>query len=226
MTERNFWKKEEEVMLKGWADKALCYYWMHLQAHRKYRLRNALYTVPVIIISTITGTANFAQSNYGAYVQLATILIGSMNIIAGIITTIFQFLKISELNEGHRAASLSWCKFNEYIRIELQKNPLDRKPPKDLLSYCADQYTHLLEFSPLLTEDIIIKFKQESKKFENYIIIPEIVGRLRGTSVFDEVALANLLVSSPLLNRVSSEEVSSDEEENGMIEKSVKESDV
>lgn len=196
MTDRNFWKKEEEVLLKEWADKALCYYWMHLNAHRKYRVRNIWFTVPVIIISTVTGTANFAQSNYGEYAQLATILIGTMNIIAGIITTVFQFLKISELNEGHKAASLSWCKFNEYIRIELQKNPLDRKPPKDLLAYCSDQYTHLLEFSPVLTVDIVDDFKKESKKFKN-INLPEIIGRLKGTNIFDEAALTKLLVSPP-----------------------------
>lgn len=203
MTDRNFWKKEEELLLKDWADKALCYYWMHLHAHRKYRTRNIWFTIPVIIISTITGTANFAQSNYGNYVQLATILIGSMNIIAGIITTIFQFLKISELNEGHRAAALSWCKFNEYIRIELQKNPLDRKPPKDLLNYCADQYTHLLEFSPIVPEDTIAMFKQLAKKNKD-IIVPDIVGKLKSTRIFDETALANLLVSSPVLTQMDS----------------------
>jgi hypothetical protein len=206
MTDRNFWKKEEELLLKEWADKALCYYWMHLHAHRKYRTRNIWFTIPVIIISTITGTANFAQSNYGNYVQLATILIGSMNIIAGIITTVFQFLKISELNEGHKAAALSWCKFNEYIRIELQKNPLDRRTPKDLLNYCADQYTHLLEFSPIVPEDTIAIFKQLSKKNKD-IVVPDIVGKLKSTMIFDETALANLLVSSPVTTPIDGNSV-------------------
>lgn len=210
MTDRNFWKKEEELMLKEWADKALCFYWMHLASHRKYRIRNILYNVPVIIISTITGTANFAQSNYGNYTAMATVLIGSMNILAGIITTVYQFLKISELNEGHKAAALSWCKFNEYIRIELQKNPLDRKQPKDILNYCADQYTHLLEFSPIISEDIIENFKKESKKFKN-IVIPDILGKLKGANIFNEKAITNLLVSPPSLSTHSDDNSSSED---------------
>ena len=35
-------------------------------------------------------------------------IIGSINILAGIITTIQQFLKIGQLNESHRVSSISW----------------------------------------------------------------------------------------------------------------------
>jgi Na+-transporting NADH:ubiquinone oxidoreductase subunit NqrD len=67
-----------------------------------------MFTIPVIIISTITGTANFAQGMFGNFQTLASVIIGSMNIIAGIVTTIYQFLKVAELNEGHKAAALGW----------------------------------------------------------------------------------------------------------------------
>ena len=30
---RNYWKAEEEQLLKDWADKAQCYEWMHLRSH-------------------------------------------------------------------------------------------------------------------------------------------------------------------------------------------------
>ena len=34
---RNYWKEEEEVLLKGWADKAQCYEWMHFKGYEKYK---------------------------------------------------------------------------------------------------------------------------------------------------------------------------------------------
>ena len=63
-TKRNYWKAEEEELLKQWGDKAQCYQWMHARSRKIYQCKNAGFTIPVIIISTITGTANFAQDRF------------------------------------------------------------------------------------------------------------------------------------------------------------------
>ena len=59
-------------------------------------------------------------------------VVGSLNIIAGIVTTVSQYLKISELNESNRVAYLSWGKFYRDVKTELLKHPLDRMRPKEL----------------------------------------------------------------------------------------------
>ena len=182
--DRNFWKPEEELLLKEWADKAQCYHILHLKAHRRFKSRNILFTIPVIIISTITGTASFAQDKFGNYAELGSILIGTMNLIVGIITTIYQFLKIAELNEAHKAAMLSWEKFYDHVKIELLKNPVDRNSPFKFLETCSNQYNHLIEFCPIIPEDIIRDFKTKFKKVKN-ITLPEICGRLTVTRIFN-----------------------------------------
>ena len=61
----------------------------------------------------------FAQERFSEEVrEYVVITIGSLSI-AGIITTIYQFLKISEINEGHRVALLSWGKFHRNLESEL-----------------------------------------------------------------------------------------------------------
>ena len=55
------WKVEHEKILIEWADKAMCYSWLHSKSYNLYKILDMWFTVPVIIISTITGTANFAQ---------------------------------------------------------------------------------------------------------------------------------------------------------------------
>lgn len=93
-TDINGWKEEEEAILKAWADQAMCYNWMHSKAQDKYGKIHAYFTIPVIIISTLTGTANFALDRFGPDVQnFAVMIIGAFNIIAAIISTVAQFLE-------------------------------------------------------------------------------------------------------------------------------------
>ena len=92
------WTPEHEKILIEWADKAMCYRWLHSKANAMYNSLNAWYTIPVIVISTLTGTANFAQERVPlAYQNFFVMIVGGFNILAGIITTIQQFLKITQL---------------------------------------------------------------------------------------------------------------------------------
>tara|TARA_Y100001970_G_scaffold294100_1_gene446837 strand:- start:2222 stop:3274 length:1053 start_codon:yes stop_codon:yes gene_type:complete len=182
---RSFWKEEEETLLEEWADKAQCYQWMHLKAHEKYRKKNTWFTIPVIILSTITGTANFAQDRFGEeHKDLVVMAIGSLNIIAGVITTISQYLKIAELNESHRVASLSWGKFYRNVKTELTKHPLDRMGPFEMLKICKEEYDRLLEISPLIPKKITMQFNKVFKKVKD-VIRPEIIETLRPTKAFE-----------------------------------------
>ena len=103
------WTPEHEKILIEWADKAMCYRWLHSKANAMFSSLNAWYTIPVIIISTLTGTANFAQERVPReYQSYFVMIVGAFNITAGIITTIQQSLKITQLNEAHRDSSKAW----------------------------------------------------------------------------------------------------------------------
>ena len=154
------WTPEHEKILIEWADKALCYKWLHEKSHMVYSHRNTWFTIPVIIMSTLTGTANFAQDRIPVeYVNAYTIGVGAVNILAGILTTIQQFLKISEYNESHRVSSISWGKFYRNIKVELAKSPSERVPALQLLKISKDEYDRLIETSHAIDPKIIKKFK-------------------------------------------------------------------
>jgi hypothetical protein len=150
------WTSEHEEVLAEWADKSMCYNWLHTKSNEKYAARHKLYTIPVIIMSTLTGTANFAQDKIPlSFRNYATMIIGAINIFAGIITTIQQFLKINELNEGHRVASVSWDKFYRRIKVELSKSPRERHPVKEFFITATEEYDRLMEAGPKIDHDII-----------------------------------------------------------------------
>ena len=181
---REYWKSEEEELLKQWADKSQCYQWMHMKARQVYQRKNAMYTIPVIIISTITGTANFAQERFSEdlkpYVAMG---VGTLSIIAGIITTIYQFLKISELNESHRVASLSWGKFYRDINAELIRHPLDRIPADEFIKNCKEEYNRLVEISPFIPKKILANFQKKFNK-NTELVKPEIGDIINATEKY------------------------------------------
>jgi len=164
------WSPENEVIMVEWCDVAQCYKWLHSRAHEKYASRNAWYTIPAIVLSTISGTASFAQTSLPVQYQgFAPMVIGSINILVGILTTVQQYLKISELNEAHRVASISWDKFARNIRIELAKKPDERMDAGHFLKINRQEYDRLMETSPNIKEEIIKEFERTFKGKEGTI---------------------------------------------------------
>ena len=159
------WTNEHEMVLAEWGDKAMCYKWLHAKSNAKYRQLNTWYTIPVIVMSTLTGTANFAQDKIPeSFRGYATMIIGGVNILAGIITTIQQFLKITELNEGHRVSSIVWDKFYRKIKVELSKHRDERTDVREFFKSATEEYDRLMETSPIIDKNIIQLFNATFNK--------------------------------------------------------------
>jgi hypothetical protein len=181
------WTSEHEEILIEWADKAMCYRWLHSKANAMYSTLNAWYTIPVIVISTLTGTANFAQERVPVeYQNWFVMIVGGFNILAGIITTVQQFLKITQLNESHRVSSIAWDKFYRNVKIELAKHPSERIDPTQMLKMSKEEFDRLIETSPTIPEKIVQQFKTNFYKQETFdkIIKPEICDILIPTSEY------------------------------------------
>lgn len=198
------WSEEVENLLSEWSEKASCYRWLHNKCEKKYRLRYFSFSIPVIILSTLTGAANVGLSSYVPEHLQSTgqAIIGGVNILAGIISTLQNFLKVAETMEAHRIAGVSWSKLGRNISIEMALDPARRTNCSDFLAMCRAEYDRLIEQSPLITDDIIKEFK---KKFKNYDVSkPSITNGLDKCIVYKrEDKLENLkyipgpIVSSP-----------------------------
>ena len=181
------WTVEHEHILAEWADKAMCYRWLHTRANSLYASLNAWYTIPCIVISTLAGTANFAQARVPEeYQSMFTMIVGGINILGGIISTIQQFLKITQLNEAHRVSSISWDKFYRNIKIELAKHPNERIHVSHMLKMSKEEFDRLMETSPVIPDKIIAQFKLSFQKSTEYdkISKPEICDVLISTEKF------------------------------------------
>ena len=156
------WHRQQEDILKDWSEQASCYRWMHMRAYLSYETKNFRFALPVIVLSTITGTANFAQNSFPQeYRSWVPLIIGFFNLTAGLITTISQFLKVAELMEGHRAASIAYAKISRNIAIELSLPANERSTSGiDYIKKCRLDFDRLIEQTPIIPMYILSHFQK------------------------------------------------------------------
>ena len=158
------WHGQHEKILKEWGEASSCYRLLHFKAYQINKQWSMGFTLPVIIISTVTGTANFAQNTFPkSWIAYVPSVIGAFNLIAAIMTTIAQFLKVTELMEGHRVTSIQYGKLARKIRLELTLPISERTQHGDnMVEICRAEYDRLIEQSPPVPKDILLYF---DKKF-------------------------------------------------------------
>ena len=178
------WTPAQEELLAEWSEKATCFRWLHSRSEKSYRTKNYAFTIPVIILSTLTGTANFAMDSFvpEEHKQIAMACVGGVNIFAGILSTLQNFLRYAELMESHRLCEVQWSKFGRNIAVELALDPKRRKPANDFLKVCRAEYDRLIEQSPPIDDPIIKQFKYNFKK--NDIQKPDICNGLHKCKIF------------------------------------------
>lgn len=181
----NGWTPEQEELLAEWSDKGLCYRWLHDRTEKKFTRLNAMFTIPIIVLSTLTGTASVGLDTFvpASFQKNAQAIVGGVSIITGIIGTIANFLRYAQGMEAHRSASVSWGKLQRRIATELALAPPQRSDCADFLKLCRAEMDRLIEQNPSIPEDIIAEFEG---RFRNVVDVkrPEVCNTLEHTRVF------------------------------------------
>jgi hypothetical protein len=169
------WLDSEVQLLKKWGEIAASYRLLHDRAFREYQIKSYGLTIPVIIMSTLSGTASFSISSFPTALQgYMPMVIGGVNIIVGIIQTVTQFLRVNELTESHRVASITYGKFARNITTELSLPPNCRSyNGLDFVQMCRTEMDRLIEQSPIIPMHLLTTF--DSNKDYQSITKPEVL---------------------------------------------------
>ena len=185
---QNGWTEEQEKLLVKWSDYAACYRWLHDRTEKKFSGYNNMISIPVIILSTLTGTASVGLTSLvgdaPANQKYGQIAIGVVSIFTGMLTTLGNFFRFAQNSEAHRGSAVSWSKFNRLISVELAQKPDDRMDSLDFLNICRQDLDRLVEQSPQIPDDIIEMFLQEFEHQED-LSKPDICNNIEHTSVYD-----------------------------------------
>lgn len=198
----SMWHKQQEEVLKKWGETAACYRYLHYKSYQKFKKLSFRFSLPIIIISTVTGTASFAHETFPqSWRNAVPLVIGAFNLFGGILSTIQQFMKVNELLESHRVSSIQYGKLSRTIRLELSLPVSDRTyGGKDMLEMCKLEYDRLIEQSPSIQSDILklfeLDFPEKNKEMQDHLNFhrPEILS-IHPIEPFDG-AVENTIIKS------------------------------
>jgi hypothetical protein len=189
-----------------WSDIASCYRWLHNQSDKIYHVKTLWINLPVIVLSTLGGTASFGMQslfeNDENAKKYASFGIGGISLLAGLLTTVGNYLRYAQLEESHRVAAIAWGKFQRLIAVELALKPDDRIDSLDFLKICRADLDRLIEQSPPIPTEAIVMFEDKIGKIKD-LKKPDICGALEHTRVFEssEIRLKQAAVEAALMLR-------------------------
>jgi hypothetical protein len=165
------WDFSMEKILSDMGDEAQIYSYLHQKAHAHFQSKNMYFQIPIIVLSAISGSGNFISTNFPDYTKFLIIGIGGLSIFISILSSVAQFLKLSEFSEGHRISYLSWEKFFYDIKFQLRRKRQHREDIKEFLNMIVPEYKRLKEISPDIPKmirenrDTVKKFKKLNMPF-------------------------------------------------------------
>jgi len=155
------WDEPTEDLLESLIDESQLRHRLHKRCYEHYDKYNKYWTLPIIILSIISGSGNFISQSFPGIEKIMVLSIGGLSVITSMISSIAQFLKLATLSEGNRIAMLSWGKFYSNIMFQISIRKRDRDDCKDFLNTIMGEVQRLQEISPNIPEYMIKKFRQE-----------------------------------------------------------------
>ena len=161
------WDESIENILSEIGDESQINAFMHKKAQIYYTNQNIKYQLPIIVLSALSGTGNFISANFPDYSSIIILAVGGVSIFTSIISSVAQFLQVSQLSENHRMSYLSWEKFHSTIKFQLNKRRIARDNIKDFIGLIIPEYQRLKEISADIPKHILESIKNNKKKLKD-----------------------------------------------------------
>ena len=180
------WSTQLEDIIAKEGERCSGLAWLHTKAEIETSTYNTYVQVPVIILSTLCGTASVGSSTlFGGSTSVSGIVIGLVSIGVGILNTLGGFFAFAKRSESHRIAHLNYSKLATKIAIELSLPRQERMKAEILLTYLRETMERLAETTPNCPLNIIKEFNEKYKN-EKEIALPVEVNGIHKIEIYRE----------------------------------------
>jgi hypothetical protein len=172
------WNSQLERVISDEGERSLCFSWLHSKSEKRFSKLNIYISLPVIIMSTLAGSASIGSKTLFDNAEGSNIGIGIISLSVGVLNTVSSFFAWAKRSEAHRIASITYQKIYRFILIELSLPRKERMAAKDMLKVVRDQCDRLQETSPQIPDIVIQEFKDKFGKSTPDLKKPEITNGL------------------------------------------------
>lgn len=200
------WSEPLETLIAQEGEKCRGLAWIHQKSETFYSKRNNFIAIPVIVLSTLSGTASVGSSSlFQGETQISSIVIGLVSIGVGILNTISSYFAFSRKAESHRIAYLSYSKLFQIVSVEMSLPRSEREDPESLLKKIRDTMERLAETTPTPPDSILAEFNTRFKDEDKSIARPTETNGLHKIRVYmKEVASTqdiSLEIKNPMVKQ-------------------------
>lgn len=190
------WSSQLEDILAQEGERCRGLAWLHTRAEMLTSSYNTYVQVPVIILSTLAGTASVGSATLFGGSPSSSIAIGLVSIGVGILNTLGGFFAFAKRSEAHRIAHLNYSKISSKISIELSLPRDERTDAEIILLHVRETMERMAETTPNCPIGIIAEFNEKFKN-EKSITLPVEVNGLHKIEVYRGQTHINTPVEQP-----------------------------
>lgn len=184
------WSSSLETLIASEGERCRGLAWINQKAEIYYAHRANAIAIPVIVLSTLAGTASVGSSSlFQGDTQISSVVIGLVSIGVGILNTISSYFSWARKAEAHRIAYLSYSKLFSIIRVEMSLPRSERKEADQLLAQIRDGMERLAETTPSPPPSILDQFNIHFKDEDKSISRPIEVNGLQKVFIWKETSV-------------------------------------
>lgn len=159
------WSSQLEDIIAQEGEKCRGLSWIHQRAEQASAKKNNYIMLPVIVLSTLSGTASVGSSALFGDSFVSSVVIGLVSITVGILNTVNSYFAYAKKSEAHRIAHLHYSKLFTWVRVELSLPRNERMEADSMLKHLRNEMERLAETTPSPPSHILQDF---SKTFKDY----------------------------------------------------------
>jgi hypothetical protein len=163
------WSVQLEDLIAHEGEKCRGLAWIHQHAEQEAGKKNNYIMLPVIVLSTLSGTASVGSSAlFGAENNgISSIVIGLVSISVGILNTVNSYFAFAKKSEAHRIAYLHYSKLFTWVSVELSLPRTERMNAEEMLKQLRGEMERLAETTPSPPQHILTNFSATFKDYKD-----------------------------------------------------------
>jgi len=155
------WNTGLEQVIKKEGEQAESMFVLHNNSSKVSSRNNDWIMIPSIVLQTLTG---FLSATGG---MINPLILGSVSVFTGILSTLLSYYKFSAKAEGHRVVALLYMKIYKLVEVELALPVDQRMSASKLLEEVRKKIAHIQEIAPEIPDAVIDSYKHKFKNISS-----------------------------------------------------------